>query len=93
MGIREDMFAVQQRRRWSNTLDNDENGPDGGSRQWPNDVMYALAKRAIRMPGTVRVDVRQLDGGTESKQNCEQGDEQNASQRTRPSYFVAQHHS
>jgi len=64
MRIGEEVFAVQARRRWSNTLDNEENGPDDGSRRRPNDIMCVLAKRAIRVPGTVRVEVHQLDGGT-----------------------------
>jgi len=93
MRIGEEVFAIQPRRRWGNTLDSEGNGPNDGSRGRPNDIMCALTKRAIRMPGTVRVEVRQLGGGAEDKQECEKGNEQNASQGTRSSYFVAQRHN
>jgi hypothetical protein len=82
MRIGEEVFAVQPRRGWGNTLDSEENGPGGGSRRRPNDAMCVLTKRAIRVPGTVRVEVHQLDGGTKYQQKCEKGNEQNASQGT-----------
>jgi len=55
--------------------------------------MCVLAKRAIRMPGTIRVEMHQLDGGAEDEQKCEKGNEQNASQGTRRPYFAAQRHN
>jgi hypothetical protein len=55
--------------------------------------MCVLAQRAIRVPGTVRVEVHQLDGGAEDEQKCEKGNEQNASEGTRRPYFVAQRHN
>jgi hypothetical protein len=55
--------------------------------------MCVLAQRAIRVPGTVRVEVHQLDGGAEDEQKCEKGNEQNASQRPQRPYFVAQRHN
>ena len=64
MRIGEKVFAVSPRREWSNTLNSEENGPNGGSRRRPNDVMCVLAKRAVRVPGTARVEVHQLDGDT-----------------------------
>jgi hypothetical protein len=79
----EKVFAVEARRWWGNTLDNEENGRDGGSRRRPNDMMRVLTKRAIRVPGTVWVEVRQLDGRTQYQQKCEKANEQNASQGTR----------
>jgi hypothetical protein len=54
--------------------------------------MCVLTQRAIRVPRTVRVEVHQLDGGAEDEQECEKGNEQNASQGTRRPYFVAQRH-
>lgn len=57
MRIGEDVFAVQPRRGWGNALSNEEDGPDGGSRRRPNDIMCALTQRAIRVPGTVRVEM------------------------------------
>jgi hypothetical protein len=56
-------------------------------------MMCVLAKRTIRVPGTVRVEVHQLDGGAEDDQKCEKGNEHNASQGTRRPYFVAQRHN
>jgi hypothetical protein len=93
MRIGEEVFAVQPRRRWGNTLDNEENGPDDGSRRRPNDIMCALTKHAIRMLGTVRVEVHQLDGGPKYQQECEKGNEQNSSPGTRCPYFAAQRHN
>jgi len=55
--------------------------------------MCALAERAIRVPGTVRVEVHQLDGGAEDEQKCEKGNKQNASQGTRRPHFVARRHN
>ena len=78
MRIGEEVFAVYPRRKWRNTLDNEENGPEGRSRRRPNDVMRVLAKRAVRVPGTVLVEVHHLDGGAEDEQNCEERNEQNA---------------
>jgi hypothetical protein len=75
-----------------NTLDNEENGPDGGSRRRPNDIMCVLAKCTIRVSGTVRVEMQKLDGRTEDEKKREKGNEQNASQGTRRPYFVAQRH-
>jgi hypothetical protein len=83
MRIREEVFAVQPRRGRGDPLDNEENGRDGGSRRRPNDIMRVLTKRAIRVPGTVWVEVRQLDGRTQYQQKCEKANEQNASQGTR----------
>jgi hypothetical protein len=82
MRIGEKVFAVQPCREWGNTLDNEEDGPDGGSRGRPDDIMCVLTKRAIRVPGTVRVKVHQLDGGTKYQQECEEANEQNTSQGT-----------
>ena len=93
MRIGEAVFAVHPRRERGNTLDNEENGPDGGSRRRPNDVMCVLAKRAVRVPGTVRVEVHQLDGGAKDEQKCEKGNEQNASQGTRRPYSVTERHN
>ena len=73
MRIGEEVFAVYPRRRWGNTLDNEENGPEGRSRGRPTDIMCVLTKRAIRMPGTFRVEVHQLDGGPEDEQKCKNG--------------------
>jgi hypothetical protein len=55
--------------------------------------MRVLAKRAIRVSGTVRVEMHKLDGGAEEEQNREKRDEQNTSQGTRCPYFVAQRHN
>jgi hypothetical protein len=93
MRIGEAVFAVYPRRERGNPLDNEENGPDGGSRGRPNDAMCGLAERAIRVPGTVRVEVRQLYGGTKYQQECEEGNEQSASKGTRLPRFVAQRHN
>jgi len=93
MRIGEEVFAVHPRRQWCNTTDNEENGPDSGSRVRPNDIMCVLAKRAIRVPGTVRVEVHQFDGGAKYQQEHEKSDEQNASSRTRRPYSIAQRHN
>ena len=82
MRIGEEVFAVKPRRGRGNALDNVENGPGGWSRRRPNDIMCVLTQRAIRVPGTVRVEVHQLDGGTKYQQECEEGNEQNTSQGT-----------
>jgi len=55
--------------------------------------MCVLAKRAICVPGTIRVEVHQLGDGTEYQQKCEKGNEQNASSRTRRPYSIAQRHN
>jgi hypothetical protein len=57
MRIGEDVFAVQPGRRRGDATNNEENGPYAGSCSWPNDVMCVLAKRAIRVPGAVRVEM------------------------------------
>jgi hypothetical protein len=43
--------------------------------------MSILTKSAIRVSGTVRVKVDQLDGSSEDEQECEEGDEQNTRRR------------
>ncbi len=57
MRIGEDVFTVQAGRKWSKTSNSEENRPDGGNSRWPNDVMCVLAKRAIRVPDAVRVEM------------------------------------
>ncbi len=58
MRVGEEVFAVRASRRWGETLNDDENGPDAGNCRWPNDVMCVLTKRAIRMLRTVRVEMQ-----------------------------------
>jgi len=67
MRIGEEVFAVYPRRRWGKTIDNEENGPDGGSRGWPNDIMCVLTQRAICVARTVSMKVRNLNRGTENQ--------------------------
>lgn len=45
-------------------------------------MMCVLTKRAIRVPGTVRVEMQKLDGCTEDEQECKKRNEQNASLET-----------
>lgn len=93
MGIGEDVFAVQPGRRRDNPTNNEKNGPYAGNCGWPNDVMCVLAKRAICVPGTVRVEMHQLDGGTEDQKERKECNEQNSSQGTRCPNSVAQRHN
>ena len=92
MRIGEEVFAVVARKRWGDPLNREENGPDAGNRRWPNDVICALAECAVRVSGTVRVEMHELDGGAKNEQKREEGYEQNARQRTRRPYSVAQDH-
>jgi len=92
MRIREKVFAVYPRREWRNTLNNEENGPNGGSRRRPNDAMRVLTKRAICVACTVRMEVRDLDRSTEDQQERKNGDKQNASERFRPPNLLAERH-
>jgi hypothetical protein len=55
--------------------------------------MCVLAKRAIRMSGTVRVEMHKLDGGAEEQQKGENGDEQETSSGIRCPNFVAERHN
>ncbi len=70
MRIGEYVFAVQACRWWDYTLGNDKNRPQAGSCGRPNDIMNVLAQRAIRMSRTVRMEVHQLDSGSEDEQEC-----------------------
>lgn len=58
MRIGEEVFAIHPRRQWGDTPDNEKNGPDGGSRRRSNDAMCVLAKHAIRVPGTIRMEMQ-----------------------------------
>lgn len=71
MRIGEEVFAVHPRRRWSNAPNNDGNGPDAGSLRRLNYVMYVLAKCAIRVSCTVRMEMHQLNGSAEDEQEGE----------------------
>ena len=93
MRVGEEMFAINPCRRWGDTPDNKKNRPDAGYCRWPNDVMSVLTKSAIRVSGSVRVKMHQLDGGTENEQECEEGGEQNTSRGTRRPYSLAQDHN
>jgi hypothetical protein len=79
MRVGEEVFAVRTNRRLGDMPNDNEHRPDGGSRRGPNDIMRVLAKRAIRMSGTVRVEMHKLDGGAEEQQKGEKGDEQDTS--------------
>ncbi len=83
MRVGEEVFAVRTSRRRGDTANDDEDGPDGGSRRRPNDIMRVLTKRTIRVSGTVRVEMHALDGGAKKKQKGDKGDEQDTSQGIR----------
>lgn len=77
MRIGEEVFAIHPSRKWSNTPNRAKNRPHARNCRWPNYVMGALAKSAIRVSGAVRVKMHKLDGGPEDEQECEEGDEHN----------------
>jgi hypothetical protein len=79
MRVGEEVFAVRASRRRRDTPNDDEDGPDTGSSRWPNDIMCVLTERAIRVSGTVRVEMHEMDGGAEEQQKGEKGDEQDTS--------------
>jgi hypothetical protein len=55
--------------------------------------MYVFAKSAIRVPGTVRVEMQNLDGAPEDEQKCEESNEKKTSLRIRRPFSVAQGHN
>lgn len=83
MRIGEEVCAVQPRRRWCDTPNNEENRPDAWSSRRPNEVIRVLAKGAIGVSRTVRVEMHKVDGGAQNEQKCEQEHEQNTSQGIR----------
>jgi len=93
MRVGEEVLAVSTSRRLGDTPNDNEHRPDGGSRRGSNDIMCVLAKRAIRMSGTVRVEMHKLDGGAEEQQKGENGDEQETSPGIRCPNFVAERHN
>jgi hypothetical protein len=54
--------------------------------------MCALTECAIRVSGTVGMDVHESDSGAEEKQGYEKGDKQNTGLLTRYPHFAAQYH-
>lgn len=93
MRIGENVFAVQPGRRWGVPSNNEENGPDGGSRRRPNDIMCVLTERAIRVSGTVCVEMQNLDSSAENQQEGEEGNEHNPDHGIRCPYSAAQSHN
>jgi hypothetical protein len=79
MRVGEEVFAVRTSRRRDDTLNVEEYRLDGGSRRRPNDIMRVLTKRAIRVSGTVRVEMHEVDGGAKKNQKGEKSDEQDTS--------------
>jgi hypothetical protein len=75
------VFAVQSGRGWRYTPSKDKNRPEAGGCGRPNDVMCVLAKSAIRVSSTVRVEMHELDSASEGEQKCEEGGEQNTRHR------------
>jgi hypothetical protein len=55
--------------------------------------MRVLAKRAIRVSCTARMHVRELEGSTKDKQECQNSDEQNAAQGVSPPNFLSERHN
>ena len=91
MRIGEEVFAVfargRQRTRWTT-----KSGPNGGRRRRPSEIMCVLTECAIRVSGTVRMDVHesgpwcQKAAGLRKGQRteCESGDSMPAFCRPTP---------
>ena len=90
---REDVLPVLPLIGNCNTGEDNEDLLNAGSGRWLGDTMSALAKRAIRMSGTVGMNVSKLRRASDEEEDCEEGNEQNAGWGILRPYFADPSHN